>query len=394
MTEQNSEQHTAAPKLIAFYLPQFHPVPENDQWWGAGFTEWINVTRAVPRFAGHYQPHLPADTGFYDLRLPETRQLQAELAGQYGISGFCYYHYWFNGQRLLERPFNDVLQSGAPGFPFCLCWANENWTRKWDGKQEQILLQQTYLPQDDSTHIQWLLRAFTDPRYINVDGKPLFLFYRASKLPDIKRTASLWREAAEKHGLPGLCLCGVQSFPEEYVDPATQGLDAVVEFRPNCADTPRLQKGVGWDILRACRLAPRAYGTNCIYSYQKLIDYCLALPDFPYRRFPCVTPSWDNTARRAHAATIFKDANPSDYERWLEEVLRREISKRQHPSFVFINAWNEWAEGNHIEPCQKWGRSYLEATRAALERVWGKPPRRSAERRVEDGHATELSASH
>src|SRR5215475_4957626 len=181
------------PRLVAFYLPQYHPIPENDEWWGTGFTEWTNVVSAKPVFAGHYQPHLPADLGFYDLRLPEVRQAQADLARNHGIHGFCYYHYWFQGRRLLRRPFDEVLRSGQPDFPFCLCWANENWTRVWDGSDKKLLIEQTYSADDDLAHIRWLAPAFRDPRHIRVEGKPLFLVYRARKLPDPLRTTSLWR---------------------------------------------------------------------------------------------------------------------------------------------------------------------------------------------------------
>src|SRR4029077_7166935 len=198
-------------KLIAFYLPQYHPIPENDDWWGKGFTEWTNVTKARPWFRGHYQPHLPADLGFYDLRLPETREAQANLARQYGIHGFCYYHYWFNGRRLLERPFNEVLASGSPDFPFCLCWANENWTRAWDGLEREVLIQQHYDSNDDLAHIRWLANAFRDPRYIRVHGKPLFLVYRVASLPDPMQTVSIWREEARRLGIGELFLCAVES---------------------------------------------------------------------------------------------------------------------------------------------------------------------------------------
>ena len=183
---------------IAFYLPQFHPTPENDEWWGKGFTEWTNVTKARPLFPGHYQPQLPADMGFYDLRLPEAREAQAALAREYGIHGFCYYHYWFNGRRILERPFNEVLASGKPDFPFCLCWANENWTRVWDGGEKNVLLEQKYSHEDDLAHIESLIPAFRDERYIRIDGKPLFLVYRTGLLPNPARTAEIWREAAKR----------------------------------------------------------------------------------------------------------------------------------------------------------------------------------------------------
>src|ERR1700682_5554230 len=181
-------------KLISMYLPQFHPIPENDEWWGTGFTEWANVTKARPKYRKHYQPHLPSDLGFYDLRLSETREAQAELAKRYGIHGFCYYHYWFNGKRLLERPFTEVLASGNPDFPFCLCWANENWTRRWDGREQETLLRQRYSPEDDRAHIRALLPAFEDARYIRVEGKPFFVVYRTGHMPDPRRTAEIWRE--------------------------------------------------------------------------------------------------------------------------------------------------------------------------------------------------------
>jgi hypothetical protein len=188
-------------RLIAFYLPQFHPIPENDDWWGKGFTEWRNVVQAKPLFPGHYQPHLPADLGFYDLRVPETRQAQADLAREYGIHGFCYYHYWFKGRRLLERPFNEVLTSGQPDFPFCLCWANESWTRAWDGQSGVILMKQEYSEEDDYQHIRWLSNVFRDKRYIRYEGKPLFLVYRVRDLPNPLQTTEIWRNEARRAGI-------------------------------------------------------------------------------------------------------------------------------------------------------------------------------------------------
>src|SRR5918911_547953 len=219
-------------RAIAFYLPQYHPIPENDRWWGKGFTEWTNVARARPLFPGHYQPHLPADLGFYDLRLPETRMVQAELARTHGIEGFCYWHYWFNGRRLLERPFNEVLASGEPDFPFCLAWANENWTRVWNGSERDVLIGQQYNEEDDRQHIRSLLAAFRDERYIRIDGKPVFLVYRAAKIPDPLRTTEVWREEAQKAGVGDLYLCRIESFPDERTDPARLGFDAAVEFHP------------------------------------------------------------------------------------------------------------------------------------------------------------------
>jgi len=219
------------PRVIAFYLPQYHPIPENDAWWGKGFTEWTNVTKARPLFRGHYQPHLPADLGFYDLRVAESREAQAELARQYGVTGFCYYHYWFAGKRLLNRPFDEVLMSGKPDFPFCLCWANENWTRIWDGGEDEVLMKQTYSEEDDVAHIRWLTRAFADERYIRIDGKPIFIIYRAHKLPNLKRTTDLWRHECRRLGVGELFLCRVDTAADTS-PPSEVGLDAAVEFQP------------------------------------------------------------------------------------------------------------------------------------------------------------------
>ena len=219
-------------RAIAFYLPQYHPIPENDRWWGKGFTEWTNVVKARPLFRGHYQPHLPADLGFYDLRLPEVRQAQVDLAREYGLSGFCYYHYWFNGKRLLHWPFDEVLASAEPDFPFCLCWANENWTRIWDGGDSEVLMKQTYSDKDDLAHIRWLARAFADPRYIRVENKPLFIIYRAHKLPDIRKTTAVWREECRRRGIGEIFLCRIDT-ASDTLRPSELGLDAAVEFQPD-----------------------------------------------------------------------------------------------------------------------------------------------------------------
>jgi lipopolysaccharide biosynthesis protein len=355
-------------RAIAFYLPQYHPIPENDQWWGKGFTEWTNVSKAKPLFPGHYQPHLPADLGFYDLRLPETRQSQADLAKSYGIHGFCYYHYWFNGKRLLERPVNDILASGQPDFPFCLCWANENWTRRWDGLEREMLMEQVYSEEDDRQHMQWLAQAFKDPRYIRIDGKPLFLVYRTERIPDPLTTAKTWREEAHKLGIGEIFLCKVESFADEHSDPSLIGFDASVEFQPDWQRLgSRLQQGKLYRLARKLRLAEKAYADNNIYDYMTMVERMLAKPASDYKRFPCVTPSWDNSSRRTKGnATILRNSTPEIYERWLKEVVKKTLSNESSEKIIFINAWNEWAEGNHLEPCQKWGHAYLEATQRAL----------------------------
>jgi lipopolysaccharide biosynthesis protein len=368
-------------RLIAFYLPQFHPIPENDEWWGKGFTEWRNVTKARPLFPGHYQPHLPADLGFYDLRLPEVREAQAEMAREYGINGFCYYHYWFNGRRIIERPFNEVLASGKPDFPFCLCWANENWTRRWDGNDEHVLLRQEYTHEDDLMHIQSLIPAFRDERYIRIDGKPLFLVYRAELMPDPKRTAEIWREAATKAGLGGIYLARVESYNSviKGITAPDLGFDADVEFAPfswplgNVKFREPLHR-----LLTTIGVLPKNLARNDIIEYGKMVRGMMDRPEPDWVRFQCVTPSWDNSARRKEGASIFHGSTPEKYEAWLREAARKTAVKQSGDErIVFINAWNEWAEGNHLEPDLKWGHGYLEATRAALEAASAAVPLRN-----------------
>ena len=359
-----------APTLVAFYLPQFHPIPENDEWWGKGFTEWTNVTRARPLFRGHEQPHLPADLGFTDLRVPEVRERQAELARAHGITAFCYYHYWFAGRRLLERPFAEVLASGRPDLSFCLCWANESWTRTWDGRHGHALVSQRYSEEDDRAHIRWLAQAFADPRYLRVDGRPLLLVYKAGDLPDPRRTAEVWREEAARLGVEDLALARVESNAREQHDPAEIGFDVAVEFQPDWAALRgRLRQGVGWRAARRLGVSARGFAAHRIYDYDDVVTRMLAKPGAPYARIPCVTPRWDNTPRRATGATILHRARPESYGRWLEAAIRQ---SRELPApwrgLVFVNAWNEWAEGNHLEPCQRWGRAHLDATREAIER--------------------------
>jgi lipopolysaccharide biosynthesis protein len=361
-------------RALAFYLPQFHPIPENDQWWGKGFTEWRNVVKAKSLFEGHYQPHLPADLGFYDLRVPETREAQAELAQAYGITGFCYYHYWFNGRRILNRPFDEVLSTGRPQLPFCLCWANENWTRRWDGLENEVLLKQEYSPEDDQAHIEHLIEAFSDDRYIKIDGRPLYMVYQTAKLPNPARTAEIWRKACRAAGFPDLFLARVESHVRG-VDPATIGFDAAVEFAPDpdCAPPRRFQRD-DWDAtqrvynaLQKAGLMSRAYRTEKVYSYAGLCERMQSKPAVSYSRFRCATPGWDNSARRQRDAVIYYGSTPKLYEQWLQALVAETLAQRRGDErIVFVNAWNEWAEGNHLEPDQQWGHAYLEATARAL----------------------------
>jgi lipopolysaccharide biosynthesis protein len=357
---------TKSVRAIAFFLPQFHPIPENDAWWGKGFTEWTNVAKAQPLFEGHYQPHLPADLGFYDLRLPETREAQAALARQHGVYGFCYYHYWFHGKRLLERPVNEILGSSRPDFPFCLCWANESWSRCWNGQDNDVLLKQTYSANDDLQHIRSLLPKFRDPRYIKVDGKPLFLIYRIAHLPEPAETVRRWRDEVAKAGLPGIYLANVESFAGDHAVAPKLGLDAAVEFAPDWHCLPPRRRPAWWSRFSLRRRAARMLRDNYVSEYGSLVDRMLRKPDADYLRYRCVTPMWDNSARRGRSAAIFVDSTPERYGQWLAATVDAFPPPSREENFVFINAWNEWAEGNHLEPCQKWGRAYLEATKKAL----------------------------
>lgn len=360
---------TSPVRPIAFYLPQFHPIPENDEWWGAGFTEWRNVVRAKPLFRGHYQPHLPADLGFYDLRLPETREAQAAMAREYGIHGFCYYHYWFNGRRLLERPFDEVLKSGKPDFPFCLCWANENWTRAWDGFDRKVLLRQDYSDEDDLAHIRHFLPALADPRYIRLGGKPLLLVYNVLRLPNPQKTAEIWRNEAIRQGVGDLCLARVDrfgDFDENLVDVARHGFDVAVEFHPNGRLKP---PRFGWRLRRVFHRLNLQVGGRIgshLYDYATVAAAAVGLPRPKHRWLRCVMPSWDNTSRRRSGASVYRHSTPEKYKWWLEQVIEQELEACPQEPTIFINAWNEWAEGCHLEPDLKFGRAYLEATRDAL----------------------------
>ena len=345
---------TRKPKALAFYLPQYHPIPENDEWWGKGFTEWHNVSKARPLFPGHYQPHYPAELGYYDLRVPEVRMAQAELAREHGVHGFVYYHYWFHGRRLLERPFEEVLASGVPDFPFALCWANEEWTRGWDSQTGHVLVRQEFSEADDRAHIRDLLRAFKDPRYITIDGRPLMLIYRPTLIPDLERTSEIWRTEVQRAGFPDLYLCWVESWgvPPGGRGPRAFGLDASVGFMP--VEGAELNPAL--ESLRGHR----------VRDYQSAAESAMKLLDPPWKRFPSVMVGWDNTARRAQGATIYHGATPSRYEHWLRVTADSLAAVRSEENYLFILAWNEWAEGNHLEPDQRYGRAFLEATRAVL----------------------------
>jgi lipopolysaccharide biosynthesis protein len=342
-------------RAIAFYLPQFHPIPENDRWWGPGFTEWTNVTRARPSFVGHYQPHLPAEMGFYDLRVAETRARQAALAREHGIHGFCYYYYWFSGKRLLETPVEAMHASGEPDFPYCLCWANENWTRRWDGADKEILIAQSPSRSDDERLIRDLFPHFRDQRYIRVGGKPLFIVYRIGVMSDVAASAERWRRIARQEGIGELYLCAAKTY--ETGDPTFYGFDAVVEFPPHGLRTVPMHDQLEF-------LDPEFSGT--VVDYRQFVVDCIATRDPSYMLHRTVMPGWDNTARRMHQALVFHQASPEIYELWLREVVMRARARPPDERLVFINAWNEWAEGAHLEPDRRFGRQYLQATRRGL----------------------------
>jgi lipopolysaccharide biosynthesis protein len=361
-------------KLIAFHLPQYHPIPENDEWWGKGFTEWTNVAKAKPLFKGHYQPHFPADLGYYDLRLPETRQAQADLARQYGIHGFCYYHYWFQGKRLLEKPLDAILHSKAPDFPFMLCWANENWTRRWDGGDQIILMEQNYSAEDALAHIQMLLPFFKDERYIKVNGKPFFAIYRSPLISNLEEYLQIFRNEAAKEGLE-LYIARIESHYQSG-ESLMSHFDAAVEFQPFSEHFDQfirskfslhgnLKYKIIRKLLRISRLFPNRHRQLTLESYAQYVDFVTSNYNYPsqYIRFPGVTPSWDNTARRGDKSFLLKDSTPEKFKDWLAFHHKNYQPNSEAENFLFINAWNEWAEGNHLEPDRKWGHAYLEAVR-------------------------------
>ncbi len=343
-------------KAIAFYLPQYHPIPENDAWWGRGFTEWTNVSKAVPQFVGHYQPHLPGELGFYDLRLVEVQKRQIELARQYGIHGFCYYYYWFNGRKILQRPLENLLSHPELNFPFCLCWANESWSRRWDGLEGELLLKQNHGADDDLAFIQEIAPVFADSRYIRVGHRPLLILYRPSLLPDPNATAQRWRNYCRRHGVGEIALGYVQSF--DVMNPADIGFDYAIEFPPNTIEARVITESVA-------RINSDYKGT--IYDYPNMVEICCSRAQPLYRCFRGVTPSWDNEARKPGRGVTFHGATPALYRQWLRDASRDMVQR--HPpdeQLVFVNAWNEWAEGAHLEPDRRYGYAWLQATADAL----------------------------
>lgn len=348
-------------KLIAFYLPQYHPFPENEEWWGKGFTEWANVTRAIPQFSGHYQPHLPAELGFYDLRIEGVHYRQIELAKQYGLHGFAYYHYWFAGKRLMEMPVDRFLNNKKMDFPFLLIWANENWTRRWDGLDNDILIAQDHSPESDKAFIQDLEPYLRDERYIRIGDRPIVIVYRTDILPEPKATAERWREYCLKNHLGDPYLIAAQTFGLS--DPRTVGFDAAMQFPPH-------NEWHSGDLMiqDSTTLANPDF-SSYIFSYPKMVEYQKnqIQTTNPYPLYKTVFPSWDSEPRKPGRGTIYAYSSPSLYRQWLQAAC--DWTLKNHPKeerFVFVNAWNEWAEGAHLEPDRRFGYAYLHETMNAL----------------------------
>lgn len=355
---------SAAPvRMIAYYLPQFHAIGENDAWWGAGFTEWTNVTRALPRYVGHRQPRTPADLGFYDLRDPDVLRRQADLARRAGVHGFCIHDYWFSGRKVLETPLELLLANPDIDLPFCLNWANENWSRRWDGSDQDILLRQLYAPEDAEGYVRSILPALRDPRYIRVRGRPLLMLYRPRLLPDVRRWLEIWRSFLIAEGVGDPFLVMPQSFGDG--DPRVFGFDAAAGFPPHNAGWELPDERSRMDLLDLDF-------TGRASSYAALAQRSLQNWTDAFRLFPGVCPEWDNEARKPGRGAGFYGASPRAYGAWLEAAARQAMTADEPDErIVFINAWNEWAEGAHLEPDRHYGHAFLAETRRVLDKLSG-----------------------
>jgi hypothetical protein len=377
-------------RVIAYYLPQFHPIPENDKFWGKGFTEWTNVAKAKPLFKGHYQPRIPADLGFYDLRLPEVREQQAQMARKVGIEGFCYWHYWFgNGKRLLQRPFNEVLQSGKPDFPFCLAWANHSWkTSTWEnGGKDRMIVEQRYLGEEDYTlHFQEVLPAFRDKRYITIEGKPLFAIFDPYNFQDMSNFIKTWQRLAKENGLKGIyfiAICNststlqrnadgtlkrvtpnLQSSERVYNDLLNLGFDGINSFGKSRAEMLCMGK-----YMRIVKKLLHQYlpflPTHCI-NYEKITQHLFAPEDSWQNVYPSIFPQWDRTPRAGNSEGVYINATPTNFKKHIQDALNVIKNKDVEHQILFLRSWNEWGEGNYVEPDLKYGHAFLDAIKETI----------------------------
>ena len=356
---------------IAFYLPQYHPIPENDAWWGKGFTEWTNVTKAKPLFKGHYQPNLPGELGFYDLRVPEIREQQAALAREYGIEGFMYWHYWFAGKRILERPFQEVLESKKPDFPFCLGWANETWSGIWHGAKDKILLEQTYPGEKDyEAHFYAVLDAFNDSRYITVEGKPLFFVYRPFDIPDVTHFISIWQKLSQKVGLNGVYFVGFSgNLENEYHVLMEYGFDGVYFQRMEEATEYIIRKHFFFRLRRKLYAMGmnKSYIARGVFDYGEFIRYLTKPTDTIVNTYPAIMPNWDNSPRSSRNSMVVKNSTPELFRKHVKDVFSLLKKKPAEQRIVFVKSWNEWAEGNYLEPDSRFGRQYLEVLKEEID---------------------------
>jgi hypothetical protein len=359
-------------RVIAIYLPQYHPIPENDKWWGKGFTEWTNVGKAKPLFRGHYQPRVPADLGYYDLRLSEVREAQAEMAEKAGVEGFMYWHYWFgNGKKVLERPFNEVLKSGKPNFPFCLGWANHSWTtRTWTkdkrGHKNETIIEQGYYGVEDNTkHFYYLLEAFKDKRYITIDGKPAFVIYSPLSIPDVGSFIKQWNELAIKNGLNGIHFIGLTGgWVQSYQQVLDMGYDAIIPG--NMWNAESLVKGKWRKLLehKIRTIFPEFFLDK--YRYVDIIKHFYTKYDKQENAYPSIIPQWDRSARSGRKSIIYTGSTPELFKQHVEDALKIISNKPQEKRILFLRSWNEWAEGNYVEPDLKFGTGYLDALKDCL----------------------------
>ena len=354
-------------RVLAFYLPQYHPIPENDKWYGKGFTEWTNVGKAKPLFRGHYQPQIPADLGYYDLRVSETREAQAEMAREYGVEGFCYWHYWFgNGRRLLERPFNEVLSSGKPDFPFCLAWANHSWHGIYCGlKTKEPVMKQTYNGLEDyKMHFYDVLPALKDERYVTVDGKPFFLIFSPQDIHNSKEFIDCWQELALQNGLKGIHFVA-HTYRPDYIDSLLSlGYDAV-----NVVRLFEYQR-VGLSLFKMAfnKINRDIFKQGFWYEYKDAMRYFSGPEDSLENVYPTLVPNWDHSPRTGKYGSILKNSTPQLFQKHVETVVSSVSTKAEEHRVVILKSWNEWAEGNYIEPDLKHGRGYLEALANGLKK--------------------------